>query len=167
MNPGRQREPHEVNERIVAARKLVHEHLTASMIMVPLDEPIDAAWSVGEGLKYLERQGFDLALLNREDVRIVYREQLKSVPPAKRNQRVTSYSASPRANRLVEHTLDFGEVAKRLIDDRIPLLVVGRNGLEHIRHSLGLHPPCRSGGDPRGDRRSRCGTRRFPASTRP
>jgi hypothetical protein len=132
VSPGSDSQPHDVNERIVAARKLVHEHLNASMIMVPLELPIDPTESVADVLGYLEDNGFDLAILDGRDLRIVYRDRLRSVPEPKRRQRVTAYSDSPRAGRLVEHTLDLGEVAERLIDDPVPLLVVGRNGPEHI-----------------------------------
>jgi hypothetical protein len=100
--------------------------------MVPLDTPIDPSKTVGDVLEYLERNGFDLALLDDREVRVVYRDDLRHVPSEKHHVRVRGYSASPRANRLVEHSLDLGEVAERLIADRTPLLVVGRNGPEYI-----------------------------------
>ena len=120
------------NERVREALRLVHEHLNAAMIMVPLETPVDASTSVDDALAYLEMNGFDLALLDDREVRLVYRDDLRRVPPERRDSRAMRYSASARADRLVEHTLDLGEVAERLIGDRTPLLVVGRQGPEYI-----------------------------------
>lgn len=50
-----------VNERVQEALRLVHEHLNAVMIMVPLDAPVHSSGSVGDVLDYLERNGFDVA----------------------------------------------------------------------------------------------------------
>jgi hypothetical protein len=57
-------------------RKLVHEHLNAAMIMVPLDDPLDPEMTVADALDYLEKHEFDLALLRTPEVRIVYRDRL-------------------------------------------------------------------------------------------
>jgi hypothetical protein len=121
-----------MNERVAEALRLVHEHLTASMIMVPLEPAIDPSTPIGEVLEYLENKGFDLALLSTAEVRIVYRNRLRDVPVAKRGAAVRQRAESPRGDRLVEHTLELGDVARRLLEDRVPLLVIGRRGPEHI-----------------------------------
>ena len=119
-------------DRSEDVRKLIHEHLNASMIMVRLDDPLDPETSIVDALAYLDRNEFDLAILATDDVRIVYRDRLRHVPPTRRNEPVKSKWASPRTDRLIEHTLELGEIARRLHDDEIPLLVVGRGGPEHI-----------------------------------
>ena len=120
------------SDRSEDVRKLVHEHLNASMIMVRLDDPLDPDTPIAEALAYLDRNEFDLAILATDDVRIVYRDRLQQVPPAGRSDPVRRKWASPRSDRLIEHTLELGEIARRLHDDPIPLLVVGRGGPEHI-----------------------------------
>jgi hypothetical protein len=121
-----------MNERVAEALKLVHEHLTASMIMVPLEPAIDPSTPIGEVLEYLEDKGFDLALLSTAEVRIVYRNRLRDVPLTRRDAAVRQRAESPRGDRLVEHTLELGDVARRLLEDRVPLLVIGRRGPEHV-----------------------------------
>ncbi len=113
-------------------RRLVHEHLNAAMIMVPLDDPLDPEMQIGEALEYLEGQGFDLALLRSSEVRIVYREQLAQIGEENRNGPVKARARNPRGDRLIEHTLELGEVARRLSEDAVPLLVIGRDGPEFI-----------------------------------
>jgi hypothetical protein len=113
-------------------RRLVHEHLNAAMIMVPLDDPLDPEMPLAEALAYLDENEFDLALLRTADVRIVYRARLKQVPEDKRENPVKAWWSSPRGDRLIEHSLELGEVARRLSDDDVPLLVVGRGGLAFI-----------------------------------
>ena len=102
------------------------------MIMVPLDEPLDPEMPIAEGLVYLDENEFDLALLRTDEVRIVYRHRLRTVPESGRSDPLKRKSESPRMNRLIEHTLELGEVAHRLGQDEVPLLVVGRNGPDHI-----------------------------------
>lgn len=121
-----------MNERLDDVRRLVHEHLNASMIMVRLDEPLDPDLPVSDALAYLVENEFDLALLRGEDVRIIYRSKLARAPTTERPQAVSKHASSPRTDRLVEHTLELGEIARRLSDEDVPLLVVGRNGPEHI-----------------------------------
>jgi hypothetical protein len=121
-----------MTDRLEDVRRLVHEHLNASMIMVPLDGPLDPEMPIAEGLVYLDENEFDLALLRADEVRIVYRSRLRIVPEGGRNGPLKRKSESPRMNRLVEHTLELGEVARRLAQDEIPLLVVGRDGPDHI-----------------------------------
>ena len=121
-----------MNERVAEALKLVNEHLNASMIMVPLEPSVDPSTSISEVLEYLEDKGFDLALLSTSEVRIVYRDRLRTVPLDRRDAAVRQRAESPRGDRLVEHTLELGEIARRLLDDRIPLRVIGRTGPEHI-----------------------------------
>ena len=120
------------SDRSEDVRKLVHEHLNASMIMVRLDDPLDPDTPIAEALAYLDRNEFDLAILATDDVRIVYRDRLQQVPPAGRGDPVRRRWDSPRTDRLIEHTLELGEIARRLHDDSVPLLVVGRGGPEHI-----------------------------------
>jgi hypothetical protein len=69
-----------LNDRVHEALRLVHEHLNAAMIMVPLDTPIDPSMTVGDVLDYLEQNGFDLALLDDREVRVVYRDDLRRIP---------------------------------------------------------------------------------------
>lgn len=118
--------------RIDDVRKLVDEHLNAAMIMVRLDEPLDPDLAVSDVLAYLNENEFDLALLQGDDVRIVYRSTLAGVAESLQAEVVAQHSSSPRVDRLVEHTLELGEIARRLRKADVPLLVVGRNGPEHI-----------------------------------
>lgn len=113
-------------------RKLVHEHLNASMIMVPLDDPIDPEMPIAEALTYLDENEFDLAILASDEVRIVFRDRLRDVVESRGTDPVQRRWSSPRIDRLIEHTLELGEVARRLHNDDVPLLVVGRDGPEHI-----------------------------------
>jgi hypothetical protein len=121
-----------IDERLAEVRRLVHEHLNAAMIMVPLDDPMDPEMPIAEALAYLDRNEFDLALLRSPEVRIVYRDRLKQVGDANRGQAVKTKASSPRGDRLIEHSLELGEVARRLRTDAVPLLVVGRDGPEFI-----------------------------------
>lgn len=118
------------DDRIHDVRRLLHEHLTASMIMVRLDEPLPAEMRVADALAYMERNDFDLALLSGSDVRLVYRSALAAHPHP---GAVLADVASPaRVDRLVEHTLELGEVARRLHDDDVRLLIVGRRGPQYL-----------------------------------
>jgi hypothetical protein len=65
-----------MNDRVLEVRDLVHKHLTAAMLMVPLDRPLDPAMTIADALAYLDAKGFDLALLRHEEVRIIYRPVL-------------------------------------------------------------------------------------------
>jgi hypothetical protein len=121
-----------MDERLAEVRRLVHEHLNAAMIMVPLDDPLDPDMPIEEALSYLDRNEFDLALLRTPEVRIVYRNRLRQVAAATRSQAVKTKASSPRGDRLIEHSLELGEVARRLRSDAVPLLVVGRDGPEFI-----------------------------------
>ena len=121
-----------MDERIAEVRKLVHEYLNAAMIMVPLDDPLDPETPIADALAYLDANEFDIALLRSDDLRIVYRKRLANVPESARADPVKRKWSSPRADRLVEHSLELGEVARRLQDDDVPLLVVGRDGPEFI-----------------------------------
>jgi hypothetical protein len=121
-----------MDERIAEVRKLVHEHLNAAMIMVPLDDPLDPEMPIADAIAYLDANEFDIALLKSEDLRIVYRKRLADVPESARTEPVKRKWSSPRADRLVEHSLELGEVARRLQGDDVPLLVVGRDGPEFI-----------------------------------
>ncbi|HXF97939.1 MAG TPA: hypothetical protein VNJ46_04930 [Gaiellaceae bacterium] len=125
------REPR-IDERLEEVRRLVHEHLNAAMIMVPLDDPLDPEMPIADALAYLDENEFDLALLRSEDLRVVYRRRLATVPEVHRHEPVKTRWSSPRGDRLVQHTLELGEVARRLRDDDVPLLVVGRAGPEFI-----------------------------------
>lgn len=113
-------------------RRLVHEHLNASMLMVALDEPLEPGIPISEALAYLDENGFDLALLRSPEVRIVYRDQLAQVDERNRGNPVKSKARNPRADRLIEHSLELGEVARRLREDAVPLLVIGRTGPQFI-----------------------------------
>ena len=100
-------------------RRLVHEHLNASMLMVALDEPLEPGIPISEALAYLDENGFDLALLRSPEVRIVYRDQLAQVDERNRGNPVKSKARNPRADRLIEHSLELGEVARRLREDAV------------------------------------------------
>lgn len=113
-------------------RRFVHEHLNASMIMVPLDEPLDPELPISEALEYLDRNEFDLAVLAGDEVRVVYRRELRQVPAHRVAGPVKQRWAGPRGDRLIEHSLELGEIARRLRSDNVPLLVVGRHGPEHV-----------------------------------
>lgn len=113
-------------------RRLIHEHLVAAMIMVPLDDPLDPEMSIEEVIRYLDQNEFDVALLATDDVRVIYRDRLKQLPETGRNDPVKRRWASPRIDRLIGHSLELGEVARRLGEDEVPLLVVGRDGPEYI-----------------------------------
>ena len=102
------------------------------MIMVRLDDPLDPETPIAEALAYLDENEFDLAILATDEVRLVYRSRLQQVPEGRRADPVKQRWSSPRTDRLIEHTLELGEVARRLHDDAVPLLVVGRDGPEHI-----------------------------------
>jgi hypothetical protein len=116
------------DNRLEEVKKLVHEHLNAAMLMVRLDDPLDPDLSIGEALAYFDQNEFDLALLHAREVRVVYRERLEQVPVEKRIAAVKTKASSPRGDRLIEHSLELGEVARRLREDNVPLLVVGRDG---------------------------------------
>jgi hypothetical protein len=120
------------DERLTEVRRLVHEHLNAGMIMVPLDDLLDPEMPIAQALKYLDRNEFDLALLRTPEVPIVYRDRLKQIPEPNRSQPVKAKTDSPRADRLIEYTLELAAVARRLLDNAVPLLVVGRQGPEYI-----------------------------------
>ena len=49
--------------------RLVHEYLTASMLMVPLDDRLDGKTLTGDAKSYLDQHGYDLALLDTREVR--------------------------------------------------------------------------------------------------
>ena len=112
--------------------RIVHEYLTASMIMVPLDEPLDERMLAGDARDYLDEREYDLALLHTPEVRVLYRERLKSLSANAIDRPAKAYSVPPRFDRLIEHTLELGAVASRLKRDGTPLLVVGRDGPEFI-----------------------------------
>ena len=120
------------DERLIEVRKLAHEYLNAAMIMVRLDEPLDPEVPIVDALAYLDRNEFDVALLRTPEVRVVYRDRLRQVPEPAQAKPVRANACSPRADRLIDHTLELGEVAKRLREDAVPLLVVGRKGPEYI-----------------------------------
>src|SRR5262245_47707549 len=105
-----------MDERLEEVRKLVHEHLTAAMIMVRLDDPLDPEMPIAEALTYLDRNEFDLALLRTPEVRIVYRDHLRHVAQTYPRLPVESEASSPRVDRLIEHSLELGDVAARLRD---------------------------------------------------
>jgi hypothetical protein len=121
-----------VDERIAEVRRLVQDHLTAAMIMVPLDAPLDPEMRISEAFNYLDGQGYDLALLATPEVRVVYRDRLADVKETKGDALVKTRAFHPRFDRLIEHSLELREVARRLKTDEVPLLVVGRDGPEHI-----------------------------------
>jgi hypothetical protein len=125
-------ETRRMDERLTEVRKFVHDHLNAAMIMVRLDHPLDPEMPITAALEYLDRNEFDLALLRTPEVRIIYRDRLQCVPEPACSKPVKANSYSPRADRLIEHTLEVGEVAKRVREDDVPLLVVGREGPEYI-----------------------------------
>ena len=113
-------------------RRLVHEYLTASMLMVSLDDPLDEKTLTGDAKSYLEQRGYDLALLDTREVRIVYRDDLRNLSGDALSHPAKRHSRSPRMDRLIEHSLELGAVARRLDTDAVPLLVVGRDGPEFI-----------------------------------
>jgi hypothetical protein len=121
-----------LDERVAEAKRLVNEYLTAAMVMVRLDHPLDPQMTVEDAHAYLDRNGFDIALLAVPEVRVVYRDRLATCGEQRRRQPVRSAAASPRSDRLIEHTLELREVARRLETDPVPLLVVGRDGPEYI-----------------------------------
>jgi hypothetical protein len=121
-----------MDARLDEVRQLVHEHLNAAMIMVPLDDPLDPEMSIADALTYLDRNEFDLALLATPELRVVYRDQLRQVIDVDPGRPVAPEALSPRSDRLIEHSLELGEVAERLQADATPLLVVGRHGPEFI-----------------------------------
>jgi hypothetical protein len=102
------------------------------MIMVALDDPLDPNMPIADALEYLDANEFDIAILASDEVRIVYRSRLEQVTEGNRSDPVKRKWSSPRTDRLIEHTLELGEVARRLHGDHVPLLVVGRDGPEHI-----------------------------------
>ena len=102
------------------------------MIMVPLDEPLNPDMPIAEALTYLDERGFDLALLRLPEIWIVYRDDLAQLGQRNQERPVRTRADNPRGDRLVEHTLELGDVADRLSQDAIPLLVIGRGGPEHI-----------------------------------
>ena len=102
------------------------------MLMVPLDDSLDEKTLTGDAKSYLEQRGYDLALLNTPEVRIVYRDRLKNLSGDALSRPVKAYSSPPRMDRLIEHSLELGAVARRLDKDAVPLLVVGRDGPEFI-----------------------------------
>ena len=102
------------------------------MLMVPLDDPLDEQTLTGDARSYLEQRGYDLALLDTREVRIVYRERLSNLSGDALTRPVKAYSSPPRMDRLIEHSLELGAVARRLDKDAVPLMVVGRDGPEFI-----------------------------------
>ena len=102
------------------------------MIMVPLDDPLDPEMPITQALKSLDDNEFDLALLRTPEVRIIYRDRLREISAANGGKPVKSRASSPRGDRLIEHSLELGEVAKRLREDSVPLLVVGRDGPQYM-----------------------------------
>jgi hypothetical protein len=102
------------------------------MIMVPLEEPLDPGTHVTEVLEYLDGNEFDLAILRSQEIRLVYRTTLKALPAECWADEVATHASAPRGDRLAEHTLGLGEIARRLRDEDVPLLVVGKYGPEHI-----------------------------------
>jgi hypothetical protein len=121
-----------MDDRLQEVRRLVHEHLSAAMIMVRLDDPLDPEMPIADALAYLDANEFDLALLGGDDLRIVYRDVLSKANDLAHSQPVEAQWSSPRADRLVDHSVALGEVARRLQNDEVPLLVVGHAGPEFI-----------------------------------
>jgi hypothetical protein len=119
-------------DRHSEVRRLVHEYLTASMLMVSLDHPLPAGTLIVNARGYLEQRGYDLALLDTREVRIVYRDRLKDLAGEALTRPVKAYSSPPRMDRLIEHSLELGAVARRLAEDKVPLMVVGRDGPEFV-----------------------------------
>ena len=152
-----------MDERLTEVRRLVHEHLNAAMIMVRLDDPLDPEMPIAEAIAYLDRNEFDLALLRTPEVRIVYRERLRQVPERGPAKPLKANATHPRADRLIEHTLELGEVAKRLREDDVPLLVVGREGPEYIVTRSDFTRPAGHAGRTRGPCCARRAARRAAA----
>lgn len=112
--------------------RLIREHLTAAMIMVPLDEPRDPDARVSETRHYLDEHGFDLALVASGETMLVMRDVLRGLPASKGDEKIRRYARSPRRDRLIGRDLELMEVANRLNAEPTPLLVVGRDGPQHI-----------------------------------
>ena len=110
---------------------LVHEHLTAAMIMVRLADPLEDM-TAREALERLDADDFDLGLVDDREVRVVYRSELRKLGPKKLDLKVKAVAQFPRFDRLIERSLELGEVAQRLDTDETPLLVVGHDGPDHI-----------------------------------
>jgi hypothetical protein len=113
-------------------RDLLDEHLTAAMIMVRLEDPLPADMSARHAAQYLEKHGYDCALLDSTDLRIVYRSDLKAIDEDELGRAVADFSSGPIADRLIERSLKLGDAARRIIRDERPLIVVGPEGPEFI-----------------------------------
>lgn len=102
------------------------------MVMAPLAEPLPPTMLVRDAVVYLSDRDYDLSLVESDEIRVVYRDQLERLGPKKSERSVMAVSSPPRVDRLVEHSLELGVVAQRLAADPMPLLVVGRHGPSFI-----------------------------------
>jgi len=113
--------------------RFVDEHLTVAAVMVPIAEPLPAQMHAEEARGELQRNEFDLALVDDERLEIVMLKRLKQLKMRAELERpVREFAESPQRDRLIEASLPIRQVVGRLMHRTDPLLVVGATGITHI-----------------------------------
>ena len=85
-----------------------------------------------EARRYLDRNDFDLAIVDDERLYVVMRRSLRGLGRTDLSRTITELAESPKRERLIERTLPIREVAFKLLADQDPLLVVGSAGATHL-----------------------------------
>jgi hypothetical protein len=117
---------------IAELSQLVGKHLTAAALMVELDAPLDPSMRALEARRYLDRNDFDLMLIDVDELKIVTRSRLRLLTREQLASMVIGFAEGPSRSRLIEQTLPIREVARKLLADTSPLLVVGPGGVTHL-----------------------------------
>ena len=112
--------------------RFVEEHLTAAAVMVELESPLARSTQGLDAQRYLNRNDFDLALVDDERLRVLLRARLHRLSRADLELPIAELAESPKRDRLIERTLPIRDVVRKLLADPEPLLVVGAAGVTHV-----------------------------------
>ena len=113
-------------------RRFVEEHLTAASVMVALAPPIPRGMSAHSARAHLKAKGYDLALFDDEELRVVTLTRLARLKRDDLIRPASEFAETPRRSRLIARTLPLREVVRKLRADPEPLLVVGDSGVTHL-----------------------------------
>jgi hypothetical protein len=112
--------------------RFVREHLTVAAVMVELAPPLPTTMRALEARRYLDRNDFDLALVDDERLRVVMRSRLRRLARAELGRHVSELAESPKRERLIERTLPIRDIVRKLLADQEPLPVVASAGVTHL-----------------------------------
>lgn len=83
----------------------VDQHLTAATVMAPIAPPLASTTRAFDARRQLKANDFDLSLVEDKRLRIVTLRQLKGLNREELTRPVSSFSESPRRDRLIESSL--------------------------------------------------------------